>query len=221
MEVKEARRRRSVLDAEPAGRGGGRRRRAAGVRARGERRKPGNITPRHDFADTAYEDMLRSAIALGPELGRAAERASARPCSPPWEATRRVAGEHEPGIALLLARSRARRCSAAAARRAARRARRADPRRRARRLRGDPLWPARAASTSPSSTTCATRRDRPARGDGGRRRARLGRRRVRDRLRGDLRLGLPALRGRSTPGSRRAPATASVPGRCSRRCRTR
>ncbi len=32
--------------------------------------KPGNITPRHDFADTSYEDMLRSAIALGPELGR-------------------------------------------------------------------------------------------------------------------------------------------------------
>ena len=36
--------------------------------------KPGNITPRHDFADTSYEDMLRSAIAIGPELGRAAER---------------------------------------------------------------------------------------------------------------------------------------------------
>src|SRR4051812_50088013 len=33
--------------------------------------KPGNITPTHDFADTSYEDMLRSAIALGPELGRA------------------------------------------------------------------------------------------------------------------------------------------------------
>ena len=33
--------------------------------------KPGNITPSHDFADTSYEDMLRSAIALGPELARA------------------------------------------------------------------------------------------------------------------------------------------------------
>src|SRR5919202_1960579 len=27
--------------------------------------KPGNITPSRDFADTSYEDMLRSAIALG------------------------------------------------------------------------------------------------------------------------------------------------------------
>ena len=29
--------------------------------------KPGNITPVHDFADATYVDMLRSAIALGPE----------------------------------------------------------------------------------------------------------------------------------------------------------
>ena len=36
--------------------------------------KPGNITPSHDFHDTSYEDMLRSGIALGPELGRAGER---------------------------------------------------------------------------------------------------------------------------------------------------
>src|SRR5213082_2844836 len=36
--------------------------------------KPGNITPTRDFHDTSYEDMLRSAIAVGPELGRAAER---------------------------------------------------------------------------------------------------------------------------------------------------
>src|SRR5215204_1993150 len=36
--------------------------------------KPGNITPSHDFHDTSYEDMLRGAIALGPELARAAER---------------------------------------------------------------------------------------------------------------------------------------------------
>jgi triphosphoribosyl-dephospho-CoA synthetase len=33
--------------------------------------KPGNITPSHDFHDTTYEDMLRSAIAVGPELARA------------------------------------------------------------------------------------------------------------------------------------------------------
>ena len=30
--------------------------------------KPGNITPSHDFGDTTYEDMLRCAIAIGPEL---------------------------------------------------------------------------------------------------------------------------------------------------------
>ena len=36
--------------------------------------KPGNITPSHDFHDTSYEDMLRSAIAIGPELARAGDR---------------------------------------------------------------------------------------------------------------------------------------------------
>jgi triphosphoribosyl-dephospho-CoA synthase len=36
--------------------------------------KPGNITPSHDFHDTTYEDMLRGAIAIGPELARAGER---------------------------------------------------------------------------------------------------------------------------------------------------
>ena len=30
--------------------------------------KPGNITPSHDFDDTTYEDMLRCAIAIGPDL---------------------------------------------------------------------------------------------------------------------------------------------------------
>src|ERR1041384_6167405 len=35
--------------------------------------KPGNITPTHDFADTTFEDMVRSAIAVGPPLGRAGE----------------------------------------------------------------------------------------------------------------------------------------------------
>jgi triphosphoribosyl-dephospho-CoA synthase len=30
--------------------------------------KPGNITPSHDFEDTTYEDMVRCAIAIGPEL---------------------------------------------------------------------------------------------------------------------------------------------------------
>ena len=66
--------------------------------------KPGNITPRHDFADTSYEDMLRSAIALGPELGRAGERAVGDTVLAAVGATRRVAGANTNlGIALLLA----------------------------------------------------------------------------------------------------------------------
>jgi triphosphoribosyl-dephospho-CoA synthase len=66
--------------------------------------KPGNITPRHDFADTAYEDMLRSAIAIGPELGRAGERGVGDTVLAAVRATRRVAGANTNlGIALLLA----------------------------------------------------------------------------------------------------------------------
>ncbi|MDP9346433.1 MAG: triphosphoribosyl-dephospho-CoA synthase [Actinomycetota bacterium] len=66
--------------------------------------KPGNITPRHDFADTSYEDMLRSAIALGPELGRAAERGVGDTVLAAVRATRRVAGANTNlGIALLTA----------------------------------------------------------------------------------------------------------------------
>ena len=66
--------------------------------------KPGNITPRHDFADTSYEDMLRSAIAIGPEVGRAAERGLGETVLAAVRATRRVAGSNTNlGIALLLA----------------------------------------------------------------------------------------------------------------------
>jgi triphosphoribosyl-dephospho-CoA synthase len=66
--------------------------------------KPGNITPRHDFADTSYGDMLRSAIALGPELARAAERGVGDTVLAAVRATRRVAGANTNlGIALLLA----------------------------------------------------------------------------------------------------------------------
>jgi triphosphoribosyl-dephospho-CoA synthase len=66
--------------------------------------KPGNITPRHDFADTSYEDMLRSAIALGPEIGRAGERGVGDTVLAVVRATRRVAGANTNlGIALLLA----------------------------------------------------------------------------------------------------------------------
>src|SRR5215212_7661713 len=66
--------------------------------------KPGNITPDHDFADASYEDMLRSAIALGPELGRAGERGVGDTVLAAVCATRRVAGANTNlGIALLLA----------------------------------------------------------------------------------------------------------------------
>ncbi|HKH18690.1 MAG TPA: triphosphoribosyl-dephospho-CoA synthase [Solirubrobacteraceae bacterium] len=66
--------------------------------------KPGNITPGHDFADTSYEDMLRSAIALGPQLGRAGEQGVGDTVLAAVRATRRVAGSNTNlGIALLLA----------------------------------------------------------------------------------------------------------------------
>jgi len=66
--------------------------------------KPGNITPRHDFADTSYEDMLRSAIALGPELALAADRGVGETVLAAVRAARRVAAANTNlGIALLLA----------------------------------------------------------------------------------------------------------------------
>jgi triphosphoribosyl-dephospho-CoA synthase len=66
--------------------------------------KPGNITPSHDFHDTSYEDMLRSAIAVGPELGRAGERGVGETVLAIVEASRRVAPANTNlGIALLLA----------------------------------------------------------------------------------------------------------------------
>ena len=66
--------------------------------------KPGNITPSHDFHDTSYEDMLRSAIALGPELARAGERGVGETVLAVVEASRRGAPANTNlGIALLLA----------------------------------------------------------------------------------------------------------------------
>jgi triphosphoribosyl-dephospho-CoA synthase len=66
--------------------------------------KPGNITPTHDFHDTAYEDMLRSAIAVGPELARAAERSVGETVLAVVEASHRAAPANTNlGIALLLA----------------------------------------------------------------------------------------------------------------------
>ena len=66
--------------------------------------KPGNITPRHDFHDTTYEDMLRSAIAVGPELARAGERGVGDTVLAVVQASRRAAQANTNlGIALLLA----------------------------------------------------------------------------------------------------------------------
>ena len=66
--------------------------------------KPGNITPSHDFEDTSYEDMLRSAIAVGPELARAGERGVGDTILAVVQASRRAARANTNlGIALLLA----------------------------------------------------------------------------------------------------------------------
>jgi triphosphoribosyl-dephospho-CoA synthase len=66
--------------------------------------KPGNITPRHDFHDTSYEDMLRSAIAIGPELARAGERGVGETVFAVVQASRRATQANTNlGIALLLA----------------------------------------------------------------------------------------------------------------------
>jgi len=66
--------------------------------------KPGNITPSHDFHDTTYEDMLRSAIAVGPELARAGERGVGDTVLAVVEASRGAARANTNlGIALLLA----------------------------------------------------------------------------------------------------------------------
>jgi triphosphoribosyl-dephospho-CoA synthase len=66
--------------------------------------KPGNVTPSHDFDDTSYEDMLRSGIALGTELGRAGERGVGETVLASVRASRDAAGANTSlGIALLLA----------------------------------------------------------------------------------------------------------------------
>jgi triphosphoribosyl-dephospho-CoA synthase len=66
--------------------------------------KPGNITPSHEFGDTSYEDMLRCAIAVGPELARAGERRVGETVLATVQASRRAAPTNTNlGIALLLA----------------------------------------------------------------------------------------------------------------------
>src|SRR3954462_2818856 len=66
--------------------------------------KPGNITPSHGFHDTTYEDMVRSAIAVGPELARAGERGVGDTILAAVQASRRAPPANANlGIALLLA----------------------------------------------------------------------------------------------------------------------
>lgn len=68
--------------------------------------KPGNITPGHDFSDTTYADMVRSALALGPVFGRgrAAQRSVGELIADGVEATAQVARANTNlGIVLLFA----------------------------------------------------------------------------------------------------------------------
>ncbi len=68
--------------------------------------KPGNITPAHDFSDTTYADMVRSALALGPVFARrrARRRGVGELIADGVNATARVTGANTNlGIVLLLA----------------------------------------------------------------------------------------------------------------------
>jgi triphosphoribosyl-dephospho-CoA synthase len=68
--------------------------------------KPGNITPAHDFTNTTYPDMLRSALALGSVFTRARvlRRSVGQLIADGVEATARVAGANTNlGIVLLFA----------------------------------------------------------------------------------------------------------------------
>jgi triphosphoribosyl-dephospho-CoA synthase len=68
--------------------------------------KPGNVTPAHDFSDTTYADMVRSALALGPVFAhrRVRERSVGELISDGVHATARVAAVNTNlGIVLLFA----------------------------------------------------------------------------------------------------------------------
>jgi triphosphoribosyl-dephospho-CoA synthase len=68
--------------------------------------KPGNITPAHDFSDTSYTDMVRSALALGPAFARrrARVRSVGQLIADGVDATSRVAGTNTNlGIVLMFA----------------------------------------------------------------------------------------------------------------------
>lgn len=66
--------------------------------------KPGNVTPTHAFHDTRYEDFLRSAVALGPEMARAGDRGVGDTILAAVRATRRwTRANTNLGIVLLFA----------------------------------------------------------------------------------------------------------------------
>ncbi len=66
--------------------------------------KPGNVTPTHAFHDMSYEDFLRGAVALGPELARAGERSAGETILAAIRATRRwTRANTNLGIVLLFA----------------------------------------------------------------------------------------------------------------------
>jgi triphosphoribosyl-dephospho-CoA synthase len=68
--------------------------------------KPGNITPAHDFSDTTYVDMVRSALAIGPVFApaRVRQRSVGELIADGVEATARVARANTNlGIVLLFA----------------------------------------------------------------------------------------------------------------------
>jgi triphosphoribosyl-dephospho-CoA synthase len=68
--------------------------------------KPGNITPAHDFSDTTYTDMVRSALAIGPAFARrrARVRSVGQLIADGVDATARVAGTNTNlGIVLMFA----------------------------------------------------------------------------------------------------------------------
>ncbi len=66
--------------------------------------KPGNVDPTHDFADTTFDDFLRSALAIGPALGDAGAAGMGATVLRAIRETRRVArGNTNLGIVLLFA----------------------------------------------------------------------------------------------------------------------
>ena len=66
--------------------------------------KPGNVTPTHYFHNMAYEDFLRSAIAIGPAMGRAGQRGVGETVLAAMQATQRwTRANTNLGITLLFA----------------------------------------------------------------------------------------------------------------------